>query len=61
MATAIPFPTPEQILERINLCRVELAELKRLLRAVRAAEKAEQARHARRSTGHRKEAPHASR
>jgi hypothetical protein len=47
MATTSTLPTPEQILERMTLCRVELAELKRLLRAVKAAEKAEQARRAR--------------
>jgi hypothetical protein len=47
MATATPFPPPDTILQRIRLCREELAELKRLLRAARAAEKADQARHAR--------------
>jgi hypothetical protein len=47
METATPLPPPDLILERMNLCRVELAELKRLLRAVRAAGKAEEARRAR--------------
>jgi hypothetical protein len=47
MATTTQFPPPETILERIRLCREELAELKRLLRAARAALKADQARHAR--------------
>jgi len=47
MTTTITLPTPDQIVERINLCRVELAQLKRVLRAIKASEKAEQAHRAR--------------
>jgi hypothetical protein len=47
MGTAILLLTVEQVQQRINLCRAELAELKRLLRAVRATQKAEEARRAR--------------
>jgi hypothetical protein len=60
MEAAILFPPPEQIQERINLCRVELAELKRLLRASRAARKAEEARRARLAPPQEQEAAHVS-
>jgi hypothetical protein len=47
MGTPITLPSDDQIQQRINLCRAELAEWKRVLRAVRAAKKAEEARQAR--------------
>jgi hypothetical protein len=59
METTIPSLSVEQIQERINLCRAELAEWKRALRAVRAVKKAEQARQARESAPKGKGAGHA--
>ena len=43
-ADAFILPSSKEVLQRIQLCRGELAELKRLLRAVRALEDANEKR-----------------
>jgi hypothetical protein len=49
MSDQITIPTPEAILERIRLCREELAKLKKLYRLSRTAAEAEEAQRLRAS------------
>ena len=44
MNESITLPTPDEITERIRVCREELAALKRLQRVVKAAQTAQAAR-----------------
>jgi hypothetical protein len=51
MKATITLPAPEQVIERIEACREELAALKKLLRASVAARTAQQARQRRVAAG----------